>query len=65
MVICSPLFTHRLVESVALQLSWMMVDSMSTRGASGLTLDARWRMMGALESVHDMLLFVISTACIS
>ena len=40
------------------------VDSMSTRGASGLTLEAPWRMMGALESVDGMLLFGISTAYI-
>jgi len=40
------------------------VDSMSTRGASGLTLDPHWRMMGALEAVDGMLLFGISTAYI-
>jgi hypothetical protein len=40
------------------------VDSMSTRGASGLTLEAHWRMMGALEAVDGMLLFGISTAYI-
>lgn len=40
------------------------VDSMSTRGASGLTLDAHWRLMGALEAVDGMLLFGISTAYI-
>ncbi len=40
------------------------VDSMSTRGASGLMLAAPWRMMGALESVDGMLLFGISTAYI-
>jgi hypothetical protein len=38
------------------------VDSMATRGSSGLTLQRRWRMMGALEAVNDMLLFGISTA---
>jgi hypothetical protein len=40
------------------------VDSMATRGASGLTLEAHWRMMGALEGVDGMLLFGISTAYI-
>ena len=40
------------------------VDSMSTRGASGLMLHPQWRMMGALESVDGMLLFGISTAYI-
>jgi hypothetical protein len=40
------------------------VDSMSTRGASGLTLPSRWRMLGALEAVDGMLLFGISTAYI-
>lgn len=40
------------------------VDSMSTRGASGLKLEAHWRMMGALEAVDGMLLFGISTAYI-
>jgi len=38
------------------------VDSMSTRGASGLILEHGWRMMGALEAVDGMLLFGISTA---
>jgi hypothetical protein len=40
------------------------VDSMSTRGSSGLTLQGHWRMMGALEAVDGMLLFGISTAFI-
>jgi hypothetical protein len=40
------------------------VDSISTRGASGLTLETRWRMMGALEATDGMLLFGISTAYI-
>ena len=38
------------------------VDSMSTRGASGLTLQRPWQMMGALEAVDGMLLFGVSTA---
>ena len=40
------------------------VDSMSTRGASGLMLEHRWRMMGALEATDGVLLFGISTAFI-
>jgi hypothetical protein len=40
------------------------VDSMSTRGASGLTLQRHWRMMGALEAVDGMLLFGVSAAYI-
>ena len=40
------------------------VDSMTTRGASGLTLQQHWRMMGALESANGLLLFGISTAYI-
>jgi hypothetical protein len=40
------------------------VDSMSTRGASGLTLEPHWRMIGALEAMDGMLLFGISTAFI-
>jgi len=40
------------------------VDSMSTRGASGLILERHWRMMGALEATDGMLLFGISTAYI-
>ena len=40
------------------------VDSMSTRGASGLLLQSHWRIMGALEAVDGMLLFGISTAYI-
>jgi hypothetical protein len=38
------------------------VDSMTTRGASGLTLPRHWQMMGALEAVDGMLLFGVSTA---
>lgn len=38
------------------------LDSMSTRGASGLTLQRHWQMMGALEAVDGMLLFGVSTA---
>jgi hypothetical protein len=40
------------------------VDSMATRGASGLTLERHWQMMGALEGACGMLLFGISTAYI-
>jgi hypothetical protein len=40
------------------------IDSITTRGASGLTLPAHWGMMGALEAVDGMLLFGISTAFI-
>ncbi|HEX3350421.1 MAG TPA: hypothetical protein VHS58_20215 [Acetobacteraceae bacterium] len=38
------------------------LDSMTTRGASGLTLQPHWRMMGALEAADGMILFGISTA---
>ncbi len=38
------------------------LDSFTTRGASGLTLSADWRLMGALEAANGMLLFGISTA---
>lgn len=38
------------------------VDSMTTRGASGLVLAPQWRMMGAIEAGDGMLLFGISTA---
>ena len=38
------------------------VDSMTTRGESGLTLHPPWQMMGALEAVDGMLLFGVSTA---
>ena len=38
------------------------VDSMTTRGASGLVLASQWRMMGAIEAGDGMLLFGISTA---
>ena len=40
------------------------VDSMSTRGASGLTLQPHWKMLGALEAVDGMLLFGVSAAYI-
>ena len=38
------------------------IDSMGTRGASGLTLQRHWQLMGALEAVNGMLLFGVSTA---
>src|ERR1700730_11152166 len=38
------------------------LDSITTRGASGLTLPQHWRIMGALEATDGMLLFGISTA---
>lgn len=38
------------------------VDSMTTRGASGLMLEREWRMMGASEAGDGMLLFGVSTA---
>lgn len=40
------------------------VDSMSTRGASGLALERHWQLIGALEGMDGMLLFGISTAFI-
>jgi len=40
------------------------VDTMATRGASGLMLHPHWQMMGALEAADGMLLFGISTAFI-
>src|SRR5262245_23596475 len=40
------------------------VDSMSTRGASGLTLQGPWQLMGPLEAIDGMLLFGVSTAYI-
>ena len=42
----------------------LSVDSMTTRGASGLMLPQHWRMMGALEAADGMLPFGISTAYI-
>jgi hypothetical protein len=40
------------------------LDSMATRGASGLILQPHWQMLGALEAADGMLLFGISTAFI-
>ena len=40
------------------------VDSISTRGASGLIPERHWLMMGAMEAMDGMLLFGISTAYI-
>jgi hypothetical protein len=42
--------------------AFFSVDSMTTRGASGLVLSPDWRMMGAVEAGDGMLLFGISTA---
>jgi hypothetical protein len=38
------------------------IDSISTRGGSGLTLERQWQTMGALEALNGMLSFGISTA---
>ena len=38
------------------------IDSITTRGSSGIMLQEYWRMMGALEAADGMLLFGISTA---
>jgi hypothetical protein len=40
------------------------VDSISTRGASGLVLERHWLLLGGLEAIDGMLLFGISTAYI-
>jgi hypothetical protein len=40
------------------------VDSMSTRGGSGLKPQQHWQMMGALEAINGMLLFGVSAAYI-
>ncbi len=38
------------------------IDSLTTRGTSGLALQHHWLMMGAIESIDGLLLFGISTA---
>jgi Kef-type K+ transport system membrane component KefB len=38
------------------------VDSMTTRGSSGLHMVRQWRIMGAIEAGNGMLLYGISTA---
>src|SRR5262249_39291628 len=38
------------------------IDSMTTRGASGLTLHQHWQEMGAWEAVAGVLMFGVSTA---
>ncbi|HDR9484664.1 hypothetical protein BLA13014_02598 [Burkholderia aenigmatica] len=38
------------------------LDTMATRGASGLSLTPNWRMLGAIESSDGVLLFGMSTA---
>ncbi|MGC1413545.1 MAG: hypothetical protein WA864_31895 [Acetobacteraceae bacterium] len=53
--------------SVGAMASWTdavlySIDSMTTRGASGLEVAEEWRLMGALEASDGMLLFGISTA---
>ncbi|WP_232438146.1 two pore domain potassium channel family protein [Burkholderia ubonensis] len=40
------------------------IDTMATRGASGLALIGNWRMLGAIESSCGVLLFGMSTAFI-
>jgi len=46
----------------AMDALFYSLDSMSTRGTSGLTLQRPWQMMGALEAIDGMLLFGVSTA---
>lgn len=38
------------------------IDSMTTRGDSGLALTEEWKLLGALEAADGMLLFGLSTA---
>jgi hypothetical protein len=38
------------------------IDSMATLGATGLTLQRPWQVMGGLEAVNGMILFGVSTA---
>jgi hypothetical protein len=38
------------------------IDSMATLGASGLTLQRPWQVLGGLEAVNGMILFGVSTA---
>ena len=38
------------------------LDSITTRGESGLVLQRHWRLMGALEAANGVLLFGLSTA---
>jgi hypothetical protein len=40
------------------------IYSMTTRGASGLSLQPHWQMMDALEAADGMLPFGIGAACI-
>lgn len=40
------------------------LDSMATRGATGVMIQPHWQIMGALEAANGMLLFGISTAFI-
>jgi hypothetical protein len=40
------------------------LDTMATRGASGISLQPHWQILGALEAADGMLLFGISTAFI-
>ena len=40
------------------------IDSIATRGASGLAVQPHWQMLGALEAVNGVLLFGLSTAFI-
>ena len=56
--------TYRLVDAVDTRWDAILysIDSISTRGASGIVLPEEWRLLGALEAADGMLLFGISTA---
>jgi hypothetical protein len=55
-------YLHVGAVSSASEAELYSVDSMTTRGSSGLSIAANYRMMGAAEAGNGMLLFGISTA---
>jgi hypothetical protein len=55
-------YLHVGAVSTAAAAELYSVDSMTTRGSSGLHIEPNWRMMGAAEAGNGMLLFGISTA---
>jgi hypothetical protein len=55
-------YVHLNAFSSAADATLYSVDSMTTRGSSGLTAVREWRMMGAAEAGDGMLLFGTSTA---
>jgi hypothetical protein len=58
----STLYLHLGAITTPADAALYSIDSMTTRGSSGIVFQHRWLMLGAIESINGLLLFGISTA---